>query len=1006
DERWKMNIRPVPNLDAFDKIDAHLYDWKDPTQGKEQIGFVAQEVLEYLPHNGDGAGTGKGNVKEDAVRVEPVVRDEDTREKLYQFRALSRKALSYQKRQWFTNICCIGLCPALMVLQAAFLGAAITKMIQNGNDVRDLFVHPHFDLLFCSNTPSLDTNGLPIYDWNRKDLKNSTSIPSKEGVVVYLLNFFNLQVYDSSGPPGASRFGSNNPRKFSDVKVGLRLRVLKSWFECVGVYWFGENYPRSDYYSAPTNITNPLYLKDSTYIPQPTKGWFGMLLDQDTAAGEQAQKDDAIDLRYFTQFQLRPWAIVAADPSIDLTTLGITLQRKWSISELGNLPPYFTAPGLSFKPTNGTNASVTATVPYFTPDTTVRTTSDMDDRISDLLKTVFETLTQMNKTAVTSDDNTPDDITRFFATVNSVTSAIPYARIYLSLLHHPTRRYKYTLHIGTDIRLQEAAAYPQRGKRLFLHQSQLSNALLRTSNPTVSGATSITQGVWLFPQVGDSKVTFPFIGLLGRILFPFGVSFLLPVFVVVLVREKEERVVVMIRMNGVKSTTYYLSHYLTFLMLYFLSTLIFFLVGSLITVGEGEKITFFTRTDPAVLVIMFVLWGNVQVGMAFVFSSVFSRSRNALVVVFLIVLCGVMIAFSIDELFTKGRTPPTTYFIWPPFAFYCALRVVNGASFEKLQRPYRLSFLTPGDQVFTDLIFLAGETVVLFLLAVYLSNVVPTEFGVRRVWHYPQPVGSDTVTITVSDEETRFEDEDVKAERHRVFDILWDNLTCGEPLYFYARLKGFPACEERAAVLASLDTVALRPFEHRLTKGLSGGEKRRLSIAIALVGRPKVVFLDEPMTGLDPEVRRLIWNIITSARSGKTIILTTHWMEEAEVCCQCIRITAKGTLRCLGSPLHLKSRYGRGFKLSFACTADSMHGATGYVEGMLTEVAGQWRKVDAFATNTSYEFAPREEGDVGVVFARIEEAKERVGVVDWGLTQTTLEEVFLRIISEADANAD
>ncbi|KAJ3289502.1 hypothetical protein HK104_007417, partial [Borealophlyctis nickersoniae] len=646
-----------------------------------------------------------------------------------------------------------------MVLQAAFLGAAITKMIQNGNDVRDL--------LFCSNTPSLDTNGLPIYDWSRKDLKNSTSVPSKEGVIVYLLNYFNLQVYDSSGPPGASRFGFNNP--------------------CV--YWFGENYPRSDYYSAPTNITNPLYLRDSTYIPQPTKGWFGMLLDQDPAAGEQAKKDDAIDLRYFTQFQLRPWAIVAADPSIDLTTLGITPQRNWSISELGNLPPSFTTPGLSFKPTNGTNTSLTATglfdtiepriyidadatnptspanarlvqVPYFTPDTTVHTPSDMDDRISSLLKTVFESLTQINKTAVTGgDDTTPEDITRFFATVNTVTSAVPYAGIYLDRLDHPSRRYKYTLHIGTDIRLQEAAAYPPPSKRLFLQQSQLSNALLRTSNPTALGSTSITQGVRLFPQVGNSKVTFPFIGLLGRILFPFGVSFLLPIFVIVLVREKEERVVVMMRMNGVKSTTYYLSHYLTFLTLYALSTLIFFLVGSLITVGEGEKITFFTKTDPAVLVIMFVLWGNVQVGMAFVFASVFSRSRNALVVVFLIVLCGVMIAFSIDELFTKGRTPPTAYFIWPPFAFYRALRVVNDASFEKLQRPYRLAFLTPGDQVFTALIFLAVETVVLFLLAVYLSNVVPTEFG---------PVSDDTVTITVSDEETRFEDEDVKAERQRV----------------------------------------------------------------------------------------------------------------------------------------------------------------------------------------------------------------------------------------------
>ena len=117
-------------------------------------------------------------------------------------------------------------------------------------------------------------------------------------------------------------------------------------------------------------------------------------------------------------------------------------------------------------------------------------------------------------------------------------------------------------------------------------------------------------------------------------------------------------------------------------------------------------------------------------------------------------------------------------------------------------------------------------------------------------------------------------------------DILWDDLTVGEHLLFYARLKGVPSSQERAKVIESLERVRLVPFENRLTRGLSGGEKRRLSIAIALVGDPTVVFLDEPTTGLDPEVRRLIWNIISEAKVGRTIILTTHSMEEAEVLCQ------------------------------------------------------------------------------------------------------------------------
>ena len=80
-------------------------------------------------------------------------------------------------------------------------------------------------------------------------------------------------------------------------------------------------------------------------------------------------------------------------------------------------------------------------------------------------------------------------------------------------------------------------------------------------------------------------------------------------------------------------------------------------------------------------------------------------------------------------------------------------------------------------------------------------------------------------------------------------DILWDDLTVEEHLYFYARLKGANALEEKDTVERAIAGVGLTNFKTRLSKGLSGGEKRRLSIAIALVRDPKVVFLDEPTTG-------------------------------------------------------------------------------------------------------------------------------------------------------------
>jgi ABC-type Na+ transport system ATPase subunit NatA len=105
------------------------------------------------------------------------------------------------------------------------------------------------------------------------------------------------------------------------------------------------------------------------------------------------------------------------------------------------------------------------------------------------------------------------------------------------------------------------------------------------------------------------------------------------------------------------------------------------------------------------------------------------------------------------------------------------------------------------------------------------------------------------------------------------FDILWADLTIEDHLFFYARLKGVAVEFEKEAVYAALDLVQLQHLRTRQVKGLSGGERRRVSIAIALVSNPKVVFLDEPTTGLDPEVRRTVWDTIARARGNRAILM-------------------------------------------------------------------------------------------------------------------------------------
>ena len=151
------------------------------------------------------------------------------------------------------------------------------------------------------------------------------------------------------------------------------------------------------------------------------------------------------------------------------------------------------------------------------------------------------------------------------------------------------------------------------------------------------------------------------------------------------------------------------------------------------------------------------------------------------------------------------------------------------------------------------------------------------------------------------------------------FDLLWSDLTVEEHLLFYARLKGVVPELEKEKVDQAIDSVMLKKFRHFKTSSLSGGMKRRLSVAISLVSDPKIVYLDEPSTGLDPENRRQLWDILAAQKGKRAVILTTHSMEEADVLCNRIGIVSAGILRCVAPQVRLKSIYGGGYHLYINC---------------------------------------------------------------------------------------
>ena len=137
------------------------------------------------------------------------------------------------------------------------------------------------------------------------------------------------------------------------------------------------------------------------------------------------------------------------------------------------------------------------------------------------------------------------------------------------------------------------------------------------------------------------------------------------------------------------------------------------------------------------------------------------------------------------------------------------------------------------------------------------------------------------------------------------------DLSVRENMELHARLHHLKPSERRQRITELLDYAELAEQANRLVEDLSGGMKRRLMIARALIHRPKLLFLDEPTVGLDAQTRRRLWELIRRMNlDGTTVLLTTHYIEEAEALCGRVGIIHLGHLIALGSPLELRQRLG------------------------------------------------------------------------------------------------
>uniref|UniRef100_A0A669CID2 P-type phospholipid transporter n=1 Tax=Oreochromis niloticus TaxID=8128 RepID=A0A669CID2_ORENI len=230
------------------------------------------------------------------------------------------------------------------------------------------------------------------------------------------------------------------------------------------------------------------------------------------------------------------------------------------------------------------------------------------------------------------------------------------------------------------------------------------------------------------------------------------------------------------------------------------------------------------------------------------------------------------------------------------------------------------------------------------------------------------------------------------------FDAINELLTGREHLELYAILRGVPEKEVCDVAEWGIRKLSLVKYADKAAGSYSGGNMRKLSTSMALIGAPPVVFLDEPTTGMDPKARRALWNCIHSViKEGRSVVLTSHSMEECEALCTRMAIMVNGRFRCLGSVQHLKNRFGDGYTiiLRVAGPNPDLLPVMKFIE---SELSGSTLK-EKHRNMLQYQL-PSSLTSLAHIFSILAKNKETLRIEDYSVTQTTLDQVFVNFAKD------
>lgn len=554
-----------------------------------------------------------------------------------------------------------------------------------------------------------------------------------------------------------------------------------------------------------------------------------------------------------------------------------------------------------------------------------------------------------------------------------------------------------------------------------------------------------------------------------------------------IVAEKEKKLKEFLKIMGLHDTAFWLSWVLLYTSLIFLMSLLMAVIAT--------ASSLFPQSSCFVIFLLFFLYGLSSVFFALMLTPLFKKSKHVGIVEFL-----VTVAFGFVGLLIvlMESFPPSLVWLLSPFC-QCTflIGIAQVMHLEDVDEGALVSNLTEGPcPLIIAIMMLILNSIFYALLAVYLDQVVPGEFGLRRSSFYflkpsywskskrnykelsegnvngnvsfseiVEPVssefiGKEAIRISGIQKTHRKKGENVEALRslsfdiyegqitallghsgtgkstlmnilcglcppsegfasiygHRVseidemfearkmigicpqLDIHFDVLTVEENLSILASIKGIPAndvIQEVQRVLLDLDMQAIKDNQ---AKKLSGGQKRKLSLGIAVLGNPKVLLLDEPTAGMDPCSRHIVWNLLKHRKANRVTVFSTHFMDEADILADRKAVISQGMLKCVGSSIFLKSKWGIGYRLSMYI---DRYCATESLSSLVKQHIPAATLLQQNEQQLVYSLPFKDMDKFSGLFSALD-SHSNLGVISYGVSMTTLEDVFLKLEVEAE----